>query len=410
VTSTRGAGFAAAFAVREFRSLWAAEAQSVVGDQLAKVALSVVVYGRTGSAGLAALSYAALLLPALVSGPLLSGLADAYPRRAVMVVCALIQAVLVALMAVPSTPTVALFGLIVAVQLVQAPFLAAQAALLPVVLSGQAYQAAQALRQITRQVGMLIGLGFGGLAVAGVGVSWALAADAVTFLIAAAVIRLGVRHRAATATPGTARETGLLRGAAVIWRDPRLRSLVGLAWLAGFAVVPEGLAAPFASSVGAGPAAVGWLLAVDPAAMALGAYLLVRLVPIDVRLKLLGPLAVLTVVPLLGYATGPGLAAALVLLAMSGFCAVYQVTASATFMEWVPDAQRGQAYGIARSGLVAAQGVGVLAGGVLAELTGSVSRTVALAGAAGALVAVPAAVAWHRAYARHGVPVGTGVA
>lgn len=396
-------------AVGEFRALWVAEAQSVVGDQLAKVAVSVVVYGRTGSAGLAALSYAALLLPALVSGPLLSGLADAYPRRAVMVACALVQAVLVALMAVPGTPTAALFGLIVVVQLVQAPFLAAQAALLPVVLDGEAYQAAQALRQITRQVGMLLGLGFGGMAIAAVGVSWALAVDAATFVVAAVVIRRGVRHRGAAATPSAGAEAGFLRGVGLIWGDPRLRSLVALAWLAGFAVVPEGLAAPFADSVGAGPAAVGWLLAVDPAAMAVGAYLLVRLVPVEVRLRLMGPLAVLTVIPLVGYAAGPGLAGALVLLAVSGFCAAYQVTASATFMEWVPDAQRGQAYGIARSGLVAAQGLGVLAGGVLAELTGSVSRAVALAGAAGVLVAGPAAIAWHRAYTRHRVPVGTGV-
>ena len=78
-------GFAAALANREFRTLWAAEAQSVVGDQLAKVALAVVVYSRTGSAGLTALSYAAMLLPALVTGPLMSGLADAYPRRTVMI-------------------------------------------------------------------------------------------------------------------------------------------------------------------------------------------------------------------------------------------------------------------------------------------------------------------------------------
>ncbi|HEY0639320.1 MAG TPA: MFS transporter [Pseudonocardiaceae bacterium] len=416
MVGSRRPGFGPALAVGEFRALWTAEAQSVVGDQLAKVALTVLVFQRTGSAGLAALSFAALLLPALVAGPLLSWIADVLPRRPVMVGCALTQAVLVGVMAVPGTPLWALFALIVTVQLVQAPFAAAQAALLPVILSGEPYQAAQALRQITRQVGMLAGLGFGGIAVATLGVSTALLVDAVTFLLAALVIRLGVASRPAAAPRGpvdpdgathgatdgaTDDGAGFLGGLGLVWHDRRLRSLVALAWLAGFAVVPEGLAAPFAASAGAGPSAVGWLLAVDPAAMAVGAYVMVRFVDQDTRLRLLGPLAVLTVLPLLGYAAGPGLTTALVLLALSGLFAAYQVTASATFMELVPDARRGQAYGVARSGLVAAQGLGVAAGGLVAELTGSVSWTIALAGAAGLLVAVPAAVGWRRASTRH---------
>lgn len=392
-------GFGAALAVGEFRALWAAEAQSVVGDQLAKIALSVVVYQRTGSAGLTALSYAVMLLPALISGPLLSGLADAYPRRTVLVVCALLQAVLVGLMALPGTPTMALLGLIVAVQFAQAPFVAAQAAVLPNVLSGEAYQSAQALRQITRQVGMLAGLAFGGLAVATLGVSKALAVDAATFAVAAALIRFGVRPHLAEPGPERVKgRSGPLEGIALIWRDPRLRSLVGLIWLAGFAVVPEGLIVPFASSVGAGATAVGWLLAVESAAMIVGAFLLVRLVSLETRKKLVGPLGVLTLVPLIGYATGPGLAGALVLLGLSGMFAAYQVTASATFMELVPDARRGQAYGVARSGLIAVQGLGVLAGGLVAELTGSVSATIVLAGLAGLLVAVPSALGWHRSF------------
>ncbi|HEY0636881.1 MAG TPA: MFS transporter [Pseudonocardiaceae bacterium] len=406
---TRGprAGFAAAFAVREFRALWAAEAQSVVGDQLAKVALSVVVYQRTGSAGLTALSYAVMLLPALVAGPLLSWVADAFPRRAVMVGCALAQAVLVGLMALPGTPVAALFGLIVVVQLVQAPYLAAQAATLPVVLTGEAYQAGQALRQITRQIGTLAGLAFGGMTVVLLGVPGALALDAATFVVAALVIRVWVADRPAPAATGD--EDGAPRGSAVrqgiqvIWGDPRLRALTALAWLAGFAVVPEALMVPLALSVGAGPTAVGWLLAIESLAMVIGAYLLVRLVSAHARQRLLGPLAVLTVLPLVGFAAGPGLAAVAALLALAGFFAAYQVTVSATFMELVPDDRRGQAYGIARSCLISVQGLGVLLGGLVAELTGSVGTTIAIAGGLGVLAAVPAALAWRRAIA---VPTG----
>jgi predicted MFS family arabinose efflux permease len=397
VTRHRHKGFTAALAVGEFRTLWAAEAQSIAGDQLAKVAVSVAVYTRTGSAGLTAASYAAMMLPALVSGPLLSGLADAFPRRAVMAACALLQAMLVALMALPGISTAALLALIVAVQFAQAPFMAAQAALLPVMLSGEAYQAGQALRQITRQVGLLVGLAVGGMAVATLGVSTALTIDALTFVLAAVLIRFGVRHRPAAARTAEAATTGSgpWQAALLLWRDTELRSLVALIWLAGFAVVPEALMVPFAGSVGAGPAAVGWLLAVESAAMIVGAFLLVRLGN-GTRLRLVGPLAVATLLPLVGFAAAPALPAAVVLLALAGMFAAYQVTATATFMQLLPDEQRGKAYGICRSGLIASQGLGVLAGGVIADRTGSVTATIALAGAAGLLVAVPAAIGWHR--------------
>jgi len=38
------------FRIAEFRWLWCAVVLSVAGDQLARVALAVLVYGRTGSA------------------------------------------------------------------------------------------------------------------------------------------------------------------------------------------------------------------------------------------------------------------------------------------------------------------------------------------------------------------------
>src|SRR5829696_10543253 len=87
------ATFREVFAVSEFRALWSAELLSVVGDQLARVALSVLVFQRTNSAGLTALTYALTYLPDLVGGPLLSGRADRFPRRTIMVTTDLLRAV-----------------------------------------------------------------------------------------------------------------------------------------------------------------------------------------------------------------------------------------------------------------------------------------------------------------------------
>lgn len=44
-------GSAGLIRLSEFRTLWAAYAQSVLGDQLARVALSLLVFDRTESAG-----------------------------------------------------------------------------------------------------------------------------------------------------------------------------------------------------------------------------------------------------------------------------------------------------------------------------------------------------------------------
>jgi len=52
------AGFTALLRIREFRWLWLADAQSLLGDQLARVALSVLVYDRTGSGLVTAAVYA----------------------------------------------------------------------------------------------------------------------------------------------------------------------------------------------------------------------------------------------------------------------------------------------------------------------------------------------------------------
>ena len=85
------ARFGDVFAVAEFRALWLAQLLSVTGDQLARVALTVLVYDRTRSAMLAAVTFAASIVPAFVGGLALGGLADRLPRRAVMITADLVR-------------------------------------------------------------------------------------------------------------------------------------------------------------------------------------------------------------------------------------------------------------------------------------------------------------------------------
>src|SRR5260370_28067033 len=67
-TAPPRATFGAVFAVGEFRALWAAQVLSVTGDQLARVALTLLVFDRTHSALLAAVTFAASVVPAFIGG------------------------------------------------------------------------------------------------------------------------------------------------------------------------------------------------------------------------------------------------------------------------------------------------------------------------------------------------------
>ncbi|PXY25275.1 MFS transporter [Prauserella sp. PE36] len=377
----------------EFRALWLAEAQSVAGDHLTTVALAIVVYGRTGSALWAAVVYALTFLPALAGGLGLSQLADRFPRRTVLVVCALIQAVLVGAMAIPGTPLALLCVLVVGVRLAGAPVNAAQNALTREIFDDdEVYLRSQDLRGITTNVAMLVGLGAGGVLVTALGPSWALAIDALTFAVAAAVVRWQVRARPAAGDP----DDPWFGAARWVFGQRRLRVLLAFSWLVGLAVVPEGLAAPLAHQIGAGEQAVGWLLAADPVGFILGAFALSRFVSAENRQRYVGVLAIAAAGVLVAFSLEPGLVLALVLLALAGAAGAYIITVGATFITWVPNELRGGAGGLYRTGLRVAQGLGVAMGGVLAEWVGSATTAIALAGVLGVVFTVPVALSWAR--------------
>jgi MFS family permease len=385
---------------REFRAVWLAELLSVAGDQLARVALAVLVFGRTGSAAWAATTYALTFLPALVGGVLLSGLADRCRRREVMIVCDLTRAAALVGMAVPGLPLGVLCALLVVVVLLGSPHTAAQGALLPALLPGELYERGLAVRQVTSQIAQLVGFAAGGLLVAAISPELALVVNAVSFAASALLLRWGLDDRP---LPPVSREAGDPAGPGSravlgeLLRDRRRRALVMLAWLVGCYVVPEALAAPYAQQIGAPPAAVGLLMAADPMGSVLGAWVFFRFVSAVRRARAIGVLAVVAGLPLLFTALHPGLLATVLLWGLSGMASTaYLLQAQASFVRATPDAGRGRAIGVAASGIIAGQGVAVLLGGVLADRT-SPATAIAAAGLTGMLIAGGAAVAWYRA-------------
>ncbi|MFB4302203.1 MFS transporter [Actinomadura sp. NTSP31] len=386
------------FAVGEFRALWLAQALSFVGDQLAQVALAVLVYHRTSSALLTAVTYALTYLPPIVGGPVLSGLADLFPRRTVMIVCDVLRACLVALMALVAMPFAGLCLLVFATVLLGTPFTAARAAVLPDVLEGDRYVAGSAINNMTHQGAQMLGFLAGGAVVAVVGAYEALAIDALTFGMSAVILVGGLRPRAAPKR--RERESlGLWRGtrdgARLVFGDPVLRSLVSFAWLCAFYVVPEGLAAPYAATFDDSAVTVGVLMSAMPTGMVLGAFLFSRFVRPTNRLRLMGWMSMAACLPLVGAGVHPPLWGVVVLWAMAGMGSAYQLAANAAFVAAVPPAGRGQAFGLAQSGILAGQGIGILVGGAATQVLGP-ETVVALAGVMGLSVAAMLSLSWNQ--------------
>src|SRR5664279_4542328 len=166
-----------------------------------------------------------------------------------MVGCDLARMALVVGIAVPAGPFWALCTLLVAAELLSAPFGAARAALLPEVLPDDRYVVASAVSNATIQGGQGLGFAAGGGLAAVLGTSATLALDAVTFGASAGLLWHGLRPRPAPPGPVTGIRSGsplrsAAAGARLVGSDARLRALVGCAWLGYFFVVPEGLAGP----------------------------------------------------------------------------------------------------------------------------------------------------------------------
>ena len=412
-----GVTFGDVVRVREYRAIWLADAQSIAGDQIARVSLAILVFERTGSTGLTALVYALTYLPAIVGGTFLAGIADRFPRRDVMVCCDLIRAVLFGVVAIPQLPLGVMCVIIVLAVLTTSPFSAAESALMPTILADhEMYVVGAGLRATTAQLAQLFGFATGGLLVAAVGAHWGLAIDAATFAISAVLVMRFVIHRP---VPSRMDNLGdepprrrMLDGARTVFGDARLRSLMLLAWLAAFYVVPEGVAPSYVAAIGGGTAAVGAIMAADPAGSAIGSALFVRLVPPQVRAWLMSVLAFAAGLPLILCGFAPGIVASVLLLAVTGVCSAFQVQASTTFMRVVADHHRGQAFGLAQSGLIAVQGLGIAAFGFIGDHIGA-PHAIALAGAIGSALAIVLGISWERARRAHQraerqIPAGVG--
>ena len=203
---------------RNFRLLLACDVISTTGTAVAIVALPFAVLRIGGSASDVGYVAAAYLVPMI--GFLLVGgvVADRLPRHQVMVAAntlqALAQAASAVLVLTGQARVWELAGLAAARGVGTGFYFPAAEGLLPhTVLAGQRAPA-NAMDRIGRNGGLIGGSALGGVLVGLAGPGWGLAADAVSFAVAAA-LRAGMRFPALPSGP----RTGMLPEMREGWRD-----------------------------------------------------------------------------------------------------------------------------------------------------------------------------------------------
>ncbi|WP_338087243.1 MFS transporter, partial [Nonomuraea zeae] len=162
----KGATFGEVFAVKEFRVLFGSFALLVGGDVIKMLALSVLVYARTGSPGLSAAAYMAGWLPYILGGLFLLSLADRMRPRALMVAGELIRAVTCLLLAFAGLPVWVMLALVLVTGLFSPVFLAARMAMLPEVLPGDGFVLGRSMLNLASASAQIVGLAVGGAVLA----------------------------------------------------------------------------------------------------------------------------------------------------------------------------------------------------------------------------------------------------
>jgi hypothetical protein len=370
----RAADLAAPLRIRAYRRLWAADLISLLGDWAGRLALAVLVHERTGSPAMAAAVTAISLAGFVGFGQVLATFADRHGRISVMLVADVARAALFGAMLLPFLPIPALLGLAFLAGLATPPFEAARSAALPDLVPAKRYGEALAFSGITVQGSLVLGYALGGVLIAVLSPSGALAVNAASFLVSGAFL-LTLRSSPA-ATPASERSTAgaSLRAAGrTLWTDRLIRRAIALVAVTGaLGTVSEALVVPYASDVGFSAGATGLLAASVP----IGTLLAVAVIPTrgsHVRL-LRGAawcalLASATAAPL--FALGAAGALAVVAYLVSGTMYAVSIPTNTVIGMRLQRDSRASAMGIAIGLLMGGQAIGAAVGGAAASAFGT---------------------------------------
>ena len=368
---------------KEYLKLIASSVVNHFGDSIDAIAYSLLTYEITGSAALMAFVLAINYLPTVILQPIAGVVTEKMnPVRLMSLcdlgrgVCVLTEAALYA-MGLLTTPLI-LLGVLINSTL-EALSTPAGVGIVPRLLTEELYTAGIALRKTLSSTMELIGLACAGAIVGALGISAALAIDAGTFLLSAALIAC-IRPAPLEAAPGEEENARLaskishiaheLRGVFVqIARTPLLRAVVLLGMALNFTAVPYSVFfTPYVTTnLGGDAYALSLLQIAFVVGMMIGSYVTPHLDRLSARVQILigGFGAALCY---LAMAVFPSVAPYTLRLALTccdtfvfgAFNAMLSIAFSAAFMRSTPTDQLTRTSGAVNAVLTCAMPVGAL--------------------------------------------------
>ncbi|WP_344597079.1 MFS transporter [Actinomadura vinacea] len=359
---------------------------------LRMVALSALVYARTGSPLLAAVAFGIGFLPQVLGGALLGSLADRLRPRPLVAGVYALEAGAAAALALLDPPIAVCLLLVAVVACVTPVMSGAVYRLAAEVLPGDGYVLGRSLMMVAASVAQLLGLAFGGVAVVALGARQALLVACAVYAVAALLVRVLLEDLPPAPPSGGAGggAAGSFVGASWavnrrLLADRTVRVVLLAQWLpVSFVAGAESLLFPYAQVRGFAEGAGAFLLACLPVGMMAGNLVGGRLLGPGTRERLVVPLMVLFGLPL---AAAVPLPVAAVLLGVTGASLAYELGLQRRFVDVVAAGARGQAFGLLSTGTMTLQGVGPVVFGGVAEVAG-VGAAIASAGAATLVVAL----------------------
>lgn len=353
------------------RLLWGARTVSLLGDAVVTVALVLLVSGRGGGSAVGALLLAQTL-PRLL-GPFAGTVADRADQRRLMLGCELGQGALVGLLALALPPLPVLLVLVAGASTLATLFAPAGRGALPALVPGEDIPRANALLGSSLNVSLALGPALGGLIVAGAGTRGALALDALSFVVSAALLR---RLPPLPAAPRESAAAGFLAETRAGWsfvaRHPTARAVaLGLFLVVVFAAL-DNVALVFLvrTTLDGGVAGYGLTASAYELGMVAATLVLIRagnrVAPTAVLLSGIAAMGAGTL--LTGLA--PTVGVAVTAQGMAGIGNGLENTANETLIQQtVPRAWLGRVFGIAYGGAFVASSLAYAAGGSLLALT-----------------------------------------
>jgi MFS family permease len=398
-----------AFRSPGFRRLIVALAASEAGDWLYNLALVVVVFERTHSTSLSAVTVAARVLPMMLVGPLGGVIADRFDRRIAMVVSDGARALCMlalAVVALTDLPVVLLPLLAALNTAAGVAYLPCVAATVPRLVAPQSISRAYAARSTVSNVAIIAGPAFGALLVLLGSPAIAFLVNAGSFVVAGLLVwslpGAGGVFQPSRSDLHLTLVADLREGVAALRQQPAAVRLAGADVLSSFVYgAMTVLLLLLSQRLGFGDHGYGYLLAAFGAGGVLGAVVAAR-VAASPRRRTAAQAGVVAIgVSTALLAGAPWFVGAIVAAVAIGIAnIVVEVTADTALQEMLPEDVFARAYGFVIPACCAAIAAGSLVAPLLVRLLGlngalialgvlAVSYTLVLRRPAGAAVPTP---------------------